>query len=50
MKDWKTTGIGLAMIAFGAYLTLTGFDMAVSGAWLGGGVGLVCAKDSCKDG
>lgn len=50
LKEWKTTIIGGAMILFGAYLTQKGFDIAVTGAWLGGGIGLLCAKDAGSKG
>lgn len=45
-KSWKTTLIGIALIAFGGYVAIHDNDNATGTAIVLAGIGLVGAKDS----
>lgn len=46
IRSWRTTLIGVGMLGVGAYIALTGGDIAVTGLFLSTGTGFILAKDS----
>lgn len=46
LRSWRTTVIGVGMLGVGAYIALTGGDVAVTGLFLTSGAGFILAKDS----
>ena len=46
IKNARTTIIGVALIGFGGWLAVNGSPADVFGAWLGGGLGLIMARDA----
>lgn len=49
MKSWRTTVIGVSMLAVGGYLAFTGTDSATVALFISGGTGFILSKDSACD-